>query len=355
MLRVAIMLERFSVGGAQRVVSELVKNIDQSQCDLLVICTESRQATQMAREVEKIARVVYLNVDKMSFAMRVKTVFRCLNEFKPHVINTHLTPHLYAVPWGIMHNVPVIITAHTKPNMAFVKKIEPLIKWGVRRKRVSIVAVSQENLQLMNTYLPGCESQCHCINNGIDIDSFEKRVHEKFTFINVARQDDNKNQAAILRSFAELYRNNTNLRLILLGDGPCHEKLCELSKELNAQDGVEIPGSVANVADYYAMSDVYVQASHREAMPMSVLEAMAAGLPILSSDIGGLRDVVTNNGYLYPDDQEEELLRYMRLFMKMDADEMKQMSIVSRKNVKPYSSKAMADKYLELFKRIADK
>lgn len=79
MLKIAVMVESFAIGGAQRVVCELVKNIDQSQCDLLVICTESRQDTQMAREVEKIAQVVYLNADKMNFAMRVKTVFRCLN------------------------------------------------------------------------------------------------------------------------------------------------------------------------------------------------------------------------------------------------------------------------------------
>ena len=355
MLRVAIMLERFSIGGAQRVVSEFVKNIDQSQCDLLVICTESRQDTQMAREVEKIAQVVYLNADKMNIAIRVKKVLRCLNEFKPHVINTHLTPHLYAVPWGILHNVPVIITAHAKPNMAFVKKIEPLIKWGVRRQKVSIVAVSQENYQLMNTYFPGCEKQCYCINNGIDIDAFDKKAHERFTFINVARQDENKNQAAILRSFAELYRNNKNIRLILLGDGPRHERLCELSKELDMQDGVELPGSVTNVADYYAISDVYVQASHREAMPMSILEAMAAGLPIVSSDVGGIRDVVTDNGYLYPDDQEQELLRYMRQFTELDDETIQRMSVASRRNVEPYSSKAMADKYLKLFQQTVNR
>lgn len=355
MLRVAIMLERFSVGGAQRVVSELVKHIDQSKCELLLICIESRKATQMASEVEKIAQVVYLNVDKMNLAMRIRTVFNCLSEFRPHVINTHLTPQLYAVPWGIMHSTPVIVTAHAKPNRAFIKKIEPLIKWGVRRKKVSIVAVSQENLQLMNAYLPGCKNQCYCINNGVDVDAFPKKEHETFTFINVARQDENKNQAAILRSFVELHNTNDNIRLILLGDGPCHKQLCQLAKELDVQDVVELPGAVSNVADYYAIADVYVQASHREAMPMSILEAMAAGLPIISSDVGGIRDVVTDNGYLYPDDQEQELLRYMRQFTELDDETIQRMSAVSRRNVEPYSSKAMAEKYLKLFQQMVNR
>lgn len=355
MLRVAIMLERFSVGGAQRVVSELVKNIDQSQCDLLVICTESRQATQMAVEIESIARVVYLNVEKMAVAMRFRTVFKCLNDFKPHIINTHLTPQLYAVPWGFLHNVPVIITAHTRPRSSFIKKIEPIVIFGVRKKKIAIVAVSQENLQLMHEYLSGCENQCHCINNGIDVDAFLTKEHELFTFINVARQDENKNQTAIMRCFAKLYSENKNLRLILLGDGPCHRQLKELAKELDVQSVVELPGVVSNVADYYAISDVYVQASHNEAMPMSILEAMAAGLPIVSSDVGGIRDVVTDNGYLYPDDQEQELLRYMRKFTTLDDETIQRMSAASRRNVEPYSSKAMADKYLKLFQQTVNR
>lgn len=211
--------------------------------------------------------------------------------------------------------MPVIITAHTKPNMAFVKKIEPLIKWGVCKQKVSIVAVSQENHQLMNAYLPGCERQCHCINNGIDIDAFSTKEHELFTFINVARQDENKNQTAIMRCFAKLYSENKNLRLILLGNGPCHRQLRELAKELDVQSVVELPGAVSNVADYYAISDVYVQASHREAMPNALAEAMALGLPCVATDCpaGGSRFLIDDgkNGILIPVRDQKALVDAM--------------------------------------------
>ena len=211
------------------------------------------------------------------------------------------------------------------------------------------MAVSQENLQLMHSYMPSSKGRSKYINNGIAIDQFYRVEHPKFTYINVARQDENKNQVAILRCFAKLYQENKGVRLVLLGDGPCHEQLCELSEKLGVQHIVDLPGAVGDVAKYYAEADVYVQASHREAMPMSVLEAMAAGLPIVSSDVGGLRDVVTDNGYLYPDDQETALFECMKRMLNMDAHELECMGAASLRSVIPYSSKAMAENYMRLF------
>ena len=62
MLKVAIVVEDFSIGGAQRVVSEIVKNIDQHKVQLLVLCLENRKDTEMALAVEKAATVKYLNI-----------------------------------------------------------------------------------------------------------------------------------------------------------------------------------------------------------------------------------------------------------------------------------------------------
>lgn len=353
MLKVAIMLECFSVGGAQRVVSELVKNLDQSQCELRVICCENRADTSMARAIEEIAHVEYLSISGKNIISNFRKAFSALDQFKPDIIHAHLTSQLYAVPWGILHKIPVLITAHTKPNQAFVKKIEPLIRWGIKRSRVHIVTVSHENHQMMKEYFSIDNSCCSCINNGIAINDFYRTDHPNFTFINVARQDENKNQAAIVRCFARLYAQSPNTRLLLVGDGPCHTKLIEQCSELGIMGAVELPGAVANVADYYAKADVYVQSSHREAMPMSALEAMAAGLCIISTDVGGMRDIVNGNGILVEDHDEASLQKAMKALFDCLPDEIEQYRMVSRQIVERYSSKSMAHKYMDLFVKLA--
>ena len=112
---------------------------------------------------------------------------------------------------------------------------------------------------------------------------------------------------------------------------------------------MEFPGLVNDVADYYARADVYVQASRREAMPMSVLEAMAAGLPIIATDVGGVKDVVKGNGYLYMVDDDNELLMLMKQFSTMKEEKLHEMVDEAKGLVVAFSSRTMAEKYCVLY------
>lgn len=349
LIRVAIVLEDFSIGGAQRVVSELVQHIDAQKVKLLVLCLWERSDTALAEAAEKVADVKYLGIHGKNLIANYFRISQILRSFHPDIVHAHLVGQLYAVPWGLLNHVPVLITAHTKPRKAFIKKIEWLIRYGVNHKKIWIAAVSQENLDLVKAYFPGAEKQCLCINNGINIHSFYRKEHADFTFINVARQDENKNQMAILRAFHCLYLQRNDIKLILAGDGPCHEKLAAEVKKLGLDQVVLLPGKVDQVSDYYAVADVYVQSSHREAMPMSVLEALAAGLPIISTDVGGLHDVVKGNGILCPDYDGEAIYQAMKRLLFMSSGERKLMIRGSQNISKNYSSDKMAKRYESVY------
>lgn len=355
MLKVAIILENFSIGGAQRVVSELVKNINPQQIQILVLCLFKRKDTDLARAAEEKANVRYLDIQGKNLIANYRRVAMELSNFKPDVIHAHLVGQLYSVPYGLIHQKPVVITAHTKPEKAFIKKIEPLIRYGIKKKKMWIVSVSNENQKLVTKYFSSAASQCVCINNGIDTGAFYGKPHPYFTYINVARQDENKNQAAILRCFKKIYNENKLTRLILAGDGPCHEKLMKEAAVIGLSGVVFFPGEVSNVSEYYAVSDAYVQSSHREAMPMSVLEAMAAGLPIISTDVGGLHDVIRDNGALVADEDEDALYHAMRSLLDSPDDEIAMMKTASLLTADRYSSKKMAEEYTELYKRLVEK
>lgn len=109
--------------------------------------------------------------------------------------------------------------------------------------------------------------------------------------ISVGRMHEVKRPWHILNSFALVAKEKKDAKLIMLGDGPMRPRLMQLAEELGIKDKVDMPGNVDNVSDYLAKAKVCVFTSKCEAMSCVVLEAVSAGVPVVSFDIpGGMRE-----------------------------------------------------------------
>lgn len=330
-------------------VYELAKNMDLDCFDVSILCYMCKANTLLEKQVEELFPVTYLNRNGHITPSTVWRVVRSLQKMRPDVVHAHLGGAGFGAIWSVLFHKPLVITVHTKPEKAFTRKIEALIRMALRAGRTKLVAVSAENEALVKDYYGLDDNKCGCVNNGIDLKRFYRQEHDTFTLINVARQDDNKNQAALLRCFARLHECAQDTKLILLGDGKNHEKLKQLAVELGVGNSVTFTGNVANTEDYYAISDVYVQASFREAMPLSVLEAMASGLPIVSTNVGGLSDVVQDNGVLIPAGDDEALYTAIKQIYEQDKDKLEDMGKASLRIVQEYSSENMARAYEKIY------
>lgn len=118
----------------------------------------------------------------------------------------------------------------------------------------------------------------------------------------VGRLDANKNHEMIIRAFAGLPDRYREYQLIIYGEGELHQSLRKLSEELGVQERVSLPGPVSDVAEAIYRASVFVLSSYSEGMPNTLLEAMALGLPVISTDCsgGGPRELITDgeNGIL---------------------------------------------------------
>ncbi len=351
-IRVLIVTADFSIGGGQQVVYELAKNLNPDNVEAAVLCYAGHVDTVADRKAKDEFKVIYLRDKGKANISKIHHILHAINEYKPDVVHAHLGGVFYSVIWAILNHGKIVITAHTKPSKAFSKTIEPLIRFLLKIRRACVVGVSEENKIALQEYFSITDHRIQCVNNGVDLGKFYRSDHEKFAYINVARQDDNKNQEAIIRCFGRIHKADRNTQLFLLGDGPTHEKLKELAGETVHDESIVLTGMVSDVENYYAISDVYVQASHREAMPMSMLEAMGAGLPLVATDVGGLRDIVKGNGILVPDNDESALDDAMKLILNLSPYEYKKMSKTSRSIVDQYSSEKMAERYLAIYREL---
>lgn len=136
------------------------------------------------------------------------------------------------------------------------------------------------------------------------ISAFEESEKHPFLVITAGRLDENKNQELLLRAFAQVKERKLPARLLLYGDGPLKNELQMLAETLGIASDVTFAGSVSDLPIRMRQADLFVLPSNTEGMPNALLEAMATGLAVISTDCpcGGPRELIQNekNGLLVP-------------------------------------------------------
>lgn len=353
MEKIIIAIGNLNIGGGQSVVCKLVENINKEKYHVVVVCLGPKRNTSLEKKVESAAEVQYLNI-KTGFSIRSYLVFeKAIRRMSPSIIHAHLGAVQYAAVWSVIHRKKIIITAHTAPEKAFSRNTEKLVRYALRKRLATLVAVSKDNEEKCRRYFGLDGICCKCVNNGVDIHGIESDNGGRgITFINVATHNENKNQRLLIECMKSVIGVDSNSRLVLVGDGPEHEQLIQYTKDLGLEGYVRFVGEVSDPTPFYKESDVYVQSSHREAMPMSILEALGYGLPIISTDVGGIKDVVAGNGFLVKDNDAEAYASAMISMVKMPHEAFGQLRENSLNIVKNYSSEKMALEYEKIYECI---
>ena len=352
-MKVVIAVPVLITGGAETMVARLATAIDRRNTEVEVVSMYSRQNSKLERTIEESGiRIHYLNKEITGNWQAAWNMFRLLSRIKPDVIHSHIYSTFYALPWIALHKAKLVHTIHTKPDVEFSKKLTKVLRYMVKLRKVILVAVSKENYALAKSYYRVSGKQIKYVNNPVDTGIYyqeKNRADGNVVFINVSRQDENKNQIAAIRAFPEVIKQVPNARLVLVGDGNQHKKLCLERDLLGLTDTVDLPGECDQPEHYLAKADVYISTSHREGLPLSMLEAMAAGLPVIATNVGGVPDVVRDNGVLIADNDRQALVTQMCRFGK-DKDLREQCGAHSKEIVKEFDSKKCAEAYIDIYR-----
>ncbi len=125
---------------------------------------------------------------------------------------------------------------------------------------------------------------------------YQKLFQNSFVFINIGRLTEQKGQYYLIRAFRDVKKKAENTKLIILGEGPLRKKLEKLIKTLGLENDVFLLGNRANVYKYLANSNCFILSSLWEGLPNTLLEAMAVGLPAISTDCAtGSREIIAQD------------------------------------------------------------
>lgn len=207
--------------------------------------------------------------------------------------------------------------------------------------------------------------------NGVDTSRFERGpgdrsdvrtalgVNDVFVFLAVGRLERAKGFDVLLQALSLVQTQMSNVIVLIAGDGSERVKLCAQASDLGLGAGiVRFLGVRDDIPDLMAAADGFVLPSRWEGLPLVLLEAASAGLPIVASAVGGNAEVVVDKetGFLVAADDEQALGRAMVRMADLPVDERRRMGMLGRQLVRErYALNAVVDTWLELYATCARK
>lgn len=224
-----------------------------------------------------------------------------------------------------------------------------------------LITINKEDYKLAKEKFKA-KKVCYVPGVGVDTNKFAGTTADKtkvrqqlgipenaFLLFSVGELNQNKNHSLVIRALAKL--NNPNIHYMIAGKGDLKEPLEKLSKELGVEKQVHLLGYREDISVLYKCSDAFVFPSIREGLPVSLMEAMSAGLPVICSRIRGNVDLIENEkgGLLYSADNAEgfaegisKVYESQELYSKMQSENLKKVKdfdigVINEKMRKIYS------------------
>ncbi len=334
--RVVHLVLSLNIGGLEMVVLDLVRHTDRRAFEPCVLCLSEVGALGPAFAAAGVP-VESLNLAGRSSVRRVLLLARWLRRVRPHVLHTHNpSPHVAGALAARLAGVPVVVhTKHGRNKPADRRAVA----WNRLAARLTdhVVAVSEDAADVARRVERVPASKVRVIHNGIDLAVFHPPAApdaDGMRAIHVARLIGVKDQATLLRAVRRVVDREPRFRLEILGDGPAREALTRLRQDLGLEQHVHFLGFRSDVGAHLQAADLFVLSSVSEGVSLTLLEAMACGLPVVATDAGGNREVVVpgGTGVLVPPGRPE-LLADAVLGLLHDRDRARAMGRAGRRRV----------------------
>jgi L-malate glycosyltransferase len=315
-IRILHLIKSLGRGGAETLLPETLKLHSRDEFEFhygYFLPWKDQMVKDLASQGAKV--VCFNASNNIELLLKTGKLVRYIKENKIDLIHAHL-------PWagvaarlaGKVSGVPVLYTEHNKQER---------YHWATRFMNLTtmnwqtcVVAVSKDVEESIRKHKK-IESKLVTIPNGVNVDHYSKSVSrgEVRTALNIPEHAPVIGTVAVFRSQKRLDVWLDNARaiqtrfpdahFILVGDGPLKNDLIRKRSELKMERTVHMPGLQTDVRPFLAAFDVYMITSVFEGLPLALLEAMATGVPVISTDAGGIKEVIrhSEDGLLAPVDQ----------------------------------------------------
>lgn len=321
------------IGGAQTVLYRIIKHLPEN-FEITLICAKAGELVDMVKNLDKDINIVGIdelqrdlsfNLDSIVF----KKVYSIIKQEQFDIVHCHSSKAgVIGRICGYLNKTPkIIFTSH---GLSF-NNHQGILKRSLYKTAEFISGKCCHNVVCVSEYdknkLKSVVSKKKLI---VIPNSVEQQSHPpSLSFLELRRGEKVKNQINILfvgrlsepklpelliKCFVEF--KNKNVKLQIVGDGPKFD-LCKDLKNNFALQNIQLLGTQLDVKRFYSEADIFILLSRWEGLPMTIIEAMSFGLPVIASNVGGIPELIKNgyNGYLV-DNKEKQIENCLNLLIQ---------------------------------------
>lgn len=374
-MRVLHIIPTLQKGGAERLCIDICAALEkQSNAEVMLIVLTNRIEYEVSgvTQLKFIPSGVGLSVWRRN-ALNVDGLLNAICAFKPDIIHSHLFEaeivsrsidyprakwfsHCHDNMWQLEKLSAT--TLFSKKRLTAYYERQYLLNRYRKNGGNRFIAISKDAQDYFNRVLPSDLRKVTLLHNAINTSKFTgptgyipKRVAD-LELVTVGSLVDKKNQTFLLDVVSHLTKKDYKLHLHILGDGANRQMLEQKAAALNITGSVTFHGNVSNVEEYLWNSDVYVHSATYEPFGLVLIEAMAAGLPVVSIDGRGNRDIIENekNGYILSEPDVAGFADKVELLYH-DKVKYEQMKTAALQTAKQFDIVNYTDKLLELYRQ----
>jgi glycosyltransferase involved in cell wall biosynthesis len=367
-LRVAHVYAHLEVGGIERSIVDLLPRLDRRRFEPRMICL--RRRGQLAAELEGAGVPVEVCrcPSRLPVAWSARSLARALREHGVDVVHAHAEHAAHcATEAARLAGIPLTVaTFHTCPGFDARGRERERGQWAGRSANV-YVSEAVRRAHLTTLAMEG--ERAFVIRNGIDVERFARRPSPARLqalrrelqleaggpiLLNVARLQRVKAPEDLLAAFAQVRRRVPGAVLVMAGGGRRQSEVESLIRSFGVGGHVRLAGLRADVHDLYHLADLHVMASHGEGFSLVVLEAMAAGLPQVLTEVGGTPEAIEGSraASLVPPGDPARLARAIEALLR-DEPERRRMAEAARARARAFSIAAQVVRTERLYDSLA--
>lgn len=317
-MKITFFIGGLSGGGAERVTCNLASYLARKGHDIVILTMSDDTATYALDDH-------VLRVPLLKYSERKGLLYNSFLRIKRLI--THLRKDkvdAYVVMLPVTTILLLRLSWITKSKIIAAERVDPSNYPSGKQKQLKSLAPKADGWVFQTEEERAwygettCNAKVRIISNAINPDFIREpyRGERKKTIVTAGRLTEQKNHKLLIQAFAKISPHFPNYQLVILGDGPLKDQLMSAIEELGVKERVLLPGYTTNIGDKIKDASLFALSSDFEGMPNALMEAMALGLPCISTDCdgGGAKFLIENekNGLLVPKGDVEALSEAIR-------------------------------------------